>query len=155
DDQIVYPRAVLDSHQMPALGPGDSQLRACRHGVGEEALSERRVDPRPRHQAGAVARSNFALVGVDDRVQSGRVNQPPFDQELLERLNPRGGTVFGSVMRVFTHRSRLFLRWCASETPVFLTRFFLRLRLPVAERARAFFARSFRPAAAESRFRWT
>src|SRR5262249_18032519 len=103
NDHIVNPRGVFDRYQMATLWPCDSQLRAGGHRITQKSFPEPRVDPRPGNHAGAVARSDLAFVGVDDRIQTGRVNQPLLYQELLERLNSRSGTVFGGVMVMFAH----------------------------------------------------
>src|SRR2546426_886438 len=65
-----------------ALGQHEiAQLRDGGGGVGEQTLLERRIDPGLRDDAGTVARTDLRLVGVDQRVERLRVDEPLVHQQ--------------------------------------------------------------------------
>ena len=58
-----------------------AKLGGCRTRIGEKPLLEFGIDPGTRHQPGAIARPDFVLVSVDQRVERGRIDQPLLDQQ--------------------------------------------------------------------------
>jgi hypothetical protein len=58
--------------------------------IGEKPLLEFGIDPSARHDARAVARPDFVLVGIDQGIERGRIDQALFDQQRLERHHPQG-----------------------------------------------------------------
>ena len=73
-----------------ALAADVAELGDRRGRVGQQALLVGGVDPGARHHARAVARPDLVLVGVDQRVERGRIDQPLLDQQRFERLHPQG-----------------------------------------------------------------
>src|SRR5207247_10699221 len=67
---------------LPALG---AVLGRRGGAIGEQPEPEVGVDPRPRHDPRAVARPDPRLVGVDDGVERGWVDEALVDEERLER----------------------------------------------------------------------
>ena len=82
---------VLEDHHVLALAAHVAEL--CDRGarVLEEPRFVRGIDPRASHDPGAVARSHFSLVRVDQRVEGRRIHEPLLDEEGLERPHSEVG----------------------------------------------------------------
>ena len=103
-------RRVLDHHHVLALAPREAQLEAIAGGgVAQQPFLVGRVAPGAGHHPGAVLRADPVLVGVDQLVERGRIDQPLLDQQRLERLNPERqlgrwlGVIMGVVLVGFAH----------------------------------------------------
>ena len=70
--------------------------------VGQQALLEFRIDPGVRHDPRAVARADLVLVGVDHRVERGRIDEPLLDEQRFERHDPQG-RIRGQFLVVVLH----------------------------------------------------
>ena len=83
-DDVVDAGRVLDHLEIDAA---EAQLLDGRRPVGEEALLVVRVDPRARHDLGAVVRADVLLVGADDAVDGLARDEPLLDEQRLERAD--------------------------------------------------------------------
>src|SRR5271154_5721286 len=88
---------------MPPLGSRESQLRDGPGRVSEQALAIRGIGPRFRDDARAVARPDASLVAVDDRVDSGRIDQPLLGQQGFQSLHARSRPAVVSIMMISAH----------------------------------------------------
>ena len=102
---------------MPALGTGEAKFRHCLGRVREQALAVSRIGPRFGDDARAVARPDAGLVGVDDRVDCGRIDQAFFREYCFQSLHARCRPAVVGIVMVSTHGFTLFervarLRFC-------------------------------------------
>lgn len=67
-----------------------AKLGSCRTRIGEKPLLEFGIDPGTRHQPGAVARPDFVLVGIDQCIERGRIDETLLDKQGFERHHPQG-----------------------------------------------------------------
>ncbi len=83
-------RRVLDHDHVLALAPAIAQLGDGRSGVVQKAGLVGRIAPSPGDHPRAVARTDLVLIGVDDRIQGGRIDQALLDHQRFQRLDPQG-----------------------------------------------------------------
>lgn len=88
--------------------------------IGQQSGAEFGIVPGAGDKAGPDLRTNIALIKVDDGVQRGRVDQPFFDQNCLQRLHPKRG--FGRqkavrIVIVMVMRHGVILRRFAKGCP--------------------------------------
>ena len=84
-------RGVFDRHDVFALASGIAEFRYRRRSVREQAGAKGRVDPGPRHHAGAVSRPDLDLVGFDQEIERGRIDIAFFGQNGFQRTHPQFG----------------------------------------------------------------
>ena len=94
---------ILDGDQMAALGARKSQFRDGAGRIGEQALAIRGIGPRFRDDARAVARADASLVGIDDRVDRRRIDQPLLREKGFQSLHARGRPAVVSIMMIPAH----------------------------------------------------
>ena len=81
---------ILDHHHVLALLAAETEFRDRLVGVRQQALLVGGINPGPRHHLRAVARANLVLVGVDQRVERGPIDQSLFDEQRFQRLHSQG-----------------------------------------------------------------
>ena len=86
-DEVVHFARVLDHPHVLALAAAVAQGSDRRGGVAQQPFPEGRIAPGAGHHPRAVLRSDPVLIGVDQLVESGRIDQPLLDQQQLERLD--------------------------------------------------------------------
>src|SRR5262245_2595538 len=91
-DHVVNARPVLDDLEVDAA---EAQLLDGRGAVGKEPLLVRWVEPRPRHDLGAVVRSDVLLVRAHDAVDRVAGDELLFHQQGLERAHAQREDRFG------------------------------------------------------------
>src|SRR5271166_6649830 len=87
---------------MAAFGTRESEFRDGAGRVGEQAFAIRRICPRLRNDARAVARPDASLVGIDDRVDGRRIDQPLLSEDGFQSLHARGRSAVVSTMIFFS-----------------------------------------------------
>ena len=70
--------------------PRIAELRDRGSRIGQQALLVGGIDPGPCYHPRAVARADLVLVGIDQRIERRRIDQPFFDQQRFERLDSQG-----------------------------------------------------------------
>ena len=106
-------RRVLDRDDMFALPAGIAELRYRRCGILEQPGAKGRIGPGPRHHAGAIARPNLGLVGLDQQIERGRIDIAFFGQDGFQRAHAQLGlgqfrmVVIVVVMIVIGHVRRI------------------------------------------------
>jgi hypothetical protein len=76
-------RRILDDGDMLAAAPAVTELADRLGAVLEEARLEVGIAPGMRHDMRAVARPDLHLIGLDDRVERGGVDQALLDEHSL------------------------------------------------------------------------
>ena len=115
-------RRVLDDLHVFALPAGVAQGSDSRGGILQQPLLELGIDPGAGDNLRPVARPDFGFVGVNERVNRRRIDQPFLDQQRLQRLDAQhhiGGRfrmVVRMVVMLSTH-GRILLG-CAGTPPV-------------------------------------
>lgn len=80
---------IEDGTHVLALSPGIAEARNCRRRIAFQPFGECRIAPGLCHDMGAVARADLRLIGLDDRIDRRRIDQPLLRQHRLQRLHPR------------------------------------------------------------------
>ena len=100
DHVLALPAAIAEF--------GDGRRR-----VVQQARAILRIAPGARDDAGAVARPDLVLVGLDDRVERRRIDIALFDQQRFERAHAqRDFGEFGMVVVMVAHASTRGFRAC-------------------------------------------
>lgn len=73
---------------MFALTPAEIKFTQNRVSIGQKPGFERVISPGPGNQTRAYLRADFILVGVNDELQGGRVNQTLFSKDGFQSLDP-------------------------------------------------------------------
>ena len=79
--------------QRPGYRPLITRIAELAHRgrpIRQQPLLVIRIDPSPRHDPCAVARPDFVLVDIDERIERRRINEPLRHQQRFERLHPQG-----------------------------------------------------------------
>src|SRR5262249_36878135 len=87
DDEVVHLGRVLDDDHVLALHPTVAKFSDSGVGVSKKTLLVGWVGPGASNDAGAITRADFVLVGVDERIERGAVNQTFLDQERFESFD--------------------------------------------------------------------
>ena len=80
-------RRVLDRHQVLADAAGEAERADRLRRILEQRALERRIGPGPGDDAGAVARPDPGLVGLDDHVERGRIDIALLGQHRFQRAH--------------------------------------------------------------------
>ena len=87
--------------------------------IGQETPLVFRIQPRARHNARADMRSDFVLVGVNDRIECGSIDQALFNKQGFERLYAkrqiRRNRLMVVIVVVFLRMLRLPTLWVRGE----------------------------------------
>ena len=74
---------------MLALAAVKPQLGHNRGGIFQKRLFKIRLGPCARHNMRAIFGANFIFIGINDRIQRGRVDQPLLRQQAFQRFYPQ------------------------------------------------------------------
>ncbi len=81
----VFSTATMCSPWRPAI----AELRDGGRRVVEQALPVGRIGPRPGDDAGAVARPDLRLVGLDERIERGGIDVALLGEDRLQRAHAK------------------------------------------------------------------
>ena len=90
DHQVANLRRVFEHDHVFALAARVAELGDRGGGVGKQARLVGGIHPRAGDDAGAVARTDLCLVGVDNGVERGGIDEALFDQQRFERFDAQG-----------------------------------------------------------------
>src|ERR1700722_9716833 len=82
-------RRILHGNDIFALPAGVAQLGDRYRSVVHQPSAKLWIVPRPRNYASAIARANFILIVIDQRIKRLRIDITSFRQNALERANAK------------------------------------------------------------------